>query len=1050
MGIEATLSDGLVDDDRQELAEELYPVFPFDGPGMPPPGMDFILHAKTLGDEIDEVVVQKKKEKPTTQHLVYLYRRALYSASFSLPMTGKRGMFVPKFVPGHLIGDGSKIDRYSYGPRKPARIMIVGKIPGLDNLATSNATSGNGMSLLFKALEECGVPRSKCADWYVTFACKFSSSSVDIDVIPAMWIKNCAPLLAQELRFVQPDYILCLGSDATKAVMNSPAKLGTRVGTITVPTSATESRDIKVMSITHPAYVAQRPEVYDDFKAQLQRFIALTENRLASKEVVDHAEIYTEEALADLVDAMLQDKDPNANIIAVDCEWHGDYPTEPGAYLRTIQISNKDKWARTIVLRYEGGAEAFRPSLDAAKTQLTRLLKSTDSRCVRVGGHFLRADLPWLIDFGVDVRDEYAPAAAPDDRQKGGWDTSLMYHAVSETAKFGLDECSLRFTSAPAYWERLDQWKKSYRTLNKIKSDDLGGYGECPSHILHPYANYDADVTRRIMIHFYGTNGTDGALAKDQYGNDCWLPYWVAHQSSLAFLEMEMTGLVVDRDRADMLTEIFMQQQDQLLEEVRAELEWEHFNPKSHPQLAIALFGRGFLKNFTNAVSIPETAKTLDLLPIKTTGKRPKLWGDLSAGESFTLPPSTDKESLGILGHLNPTAAKIRDYKFIAQVLQSVLRKPITNDDGAFELNDDGNFQYEKGILGSIHADGKVRTHLFQTKETGRASSSRPPLQNLSSRREDDYKRILKDNYSHPVRSILCVPEGCVGLETDLTGAELAVLAWLAQDANMVEHVRRNLLPEKHEDHYDIHSRQAVKTFNLTSVEPTKTGMEKAGVKGLRVAAKNVNFGIPYGRGADAIARQCKEEGVEVTPGECQAMIDAYFGSYPGTATFLEECRNRSQDPGWLVGPYGRYRRFIPPGRNDKGSRAIIGEQQRQAQNFPIQGGVADAVSLALNNFRLFRKEHTEIDFKIALQIHDAIVLIVPFEHAAYVYEHVIPECMVNRLPFWPRRLNGQPIPVSEPYHFGMSRDVFTHWGEKLKPQQVADMGIKNLADVMD
>jgi DNA polymerase I-like protein with 3'-5' exonuclease and polymerase domains len=414
------------------------------------------------------------------------------------------------------------------------------------------------------------------------------------------------------------------------------------------------------------------------------------------------------------------------------------------------------------------------------------------------------------------------------------------------------------------------------------------------------------------------------------------------------------------------------------------------------------------------------------------------------------MPPSTDKESLGILGHLNPTAAKIRDYKFIAQVLQSVLRKPITNDDGAFELNDDGNFQYEKGILGSIHADGKVRTHLFQTKETGRASSSRPPLQNLSSRREDDYKRILKDNYSHPVRSILCVPEGCVGLETDLTGAELAVLAWLAQDSNMVEHVRRNLLPEKHEDHYDIHSRQAVKTFNLTSVEPTKTGMEKAGVKGLRVAAKNVNFGIPYGRGADAIARQCKEEGVEVTPGECQAMIDAYFGSYPGTATFLEECRNRSQDPGWLVGPYGRYRRFIPPARNDKGSRAIIGEQQRQAQNFPIQGGVADAVSLALNNFRLFRKEHTEIDFQIALQIHDAIVLIVPFEHAAYVYEHVIPECMVSRLPFWPRRLNGQPIPVSEPYHFGMSRDVFTHWGEKLKPQQVADMGIKNLADVMD
>lgn len=1047
MSLEYYLSEGLTDAERQERAEELFPALPFDGPGMPPPGVDFINHAVALGDEIDATAVQKKKTAPTTKHLIYCYRRAMYDRTFSMPITGKRGLFTAQFVPGHLIGNTDTVT--AYGPT-PAKIMVVGKIPGIDNLRDKNAIVGSGMGELFRALEAVGVSRANCANWYVTFACKFSSQFTDIDIISAAWLKNCAPILAQELRLVRPDYILCLGNDATKAVTNSAAKLNGRVATIKIPITDTEVHEAKVFSVTHPAYVARKPDAYDDFEAQIKRFVALTQNAIATTEEVDHAEIYTEEALSALVDAMIADPDPNANIIAVDCEWHGDYPTEPGAYLRTVQISNRDKWARTVVLRYEGGAEAFRPNLDAAKKQLTRLLKSTTSRCVRVGGHFLRADLPWLIDFGVDVRDEYAPAADPNDRLCGGWDTSLMYHAVNETAKYGLDECSLRFTSAPAYWERLDQWKKSYRTLNKIKSDDLGGYGECPSHILHPYANYDADVTRRVMMYFYGTNGTDGAIAKDAYGNDCWLPYWTAHQASLAFLEMEMTGLVVDRDRADKLTTIFMQQQDQLLEEVRAELQWESFNPKSHPQLAVALFGRAYLKNFTNAVNIPESAKTLDLTPIKTTGKRPKLWIDLSQIEAEKSPPSTDKESLGILGHQNFTAAKIRDYKFIAQVLQSVLRKPITNDDGAFELNEEGHFQYEKGILGSVHSDGKVRTHLFQTKETGRASSSRPPLQNLSSRREDDYKRILRDNYSHPVRSILCVPDGYIGFETDLTGAELAVLAWLAQDSNMIEHVRRNLLPEKHPDHYDIHSRQAVKTFNLRDVEPTKSGMKAAGVKGLRVAAKNVNFGIPYGRGAEAIARQCKEEGEDVTPEQCQAMIDAYFGSYPGTAVFLEECRKRSQNPGWLVGPYGRYRRFVPPNQRDRNWRATVGEQQRQAQNFPIQGGVADAVSLALNNFRLFRKEHPEIDFKIALQIHDAIVLFVPFAHAAYVYEHVIPECMVTRLPFWPRFLDGRPMAVKEPYHFGMSRDVFTHWGENLNPQQVADMGLKDLADVME
>jgi DNA polymerase I-like protein with 3'-5' exonuclease and polymerase domains len=168
-------------------------------------------------------------------------------------------------------------------------------------------------------------------------------------------------------------------------------------------------------------------------------------------------------------------------------------------------------------------------------------------------------------------------------------------------------------------------------------------------------------------------------------------------------------------------------------------------------------------------------------------------------------------------------------------------------------------------------------------------------------------------------------------------------------------------------------------------------------------------------------------------------MIDAYFDSYPGTASFLESCRERSQNPGWLVGPYGRFRRFIPPPAHD---RTVVSEQQRQAQNFPIQGGVADAVSLALANFLRYRKEHPEITYNVALQIHDAIVLIVPMEHAKAVYQEVIRKCMVDDLPFWPRKLDGTPIHVSEPYHFGMSRDVFFHWGEKLKPEKARDYGI--------
>lgn len=1034
----------IYDNSGAELTAALYPMVPLDAVGMPPAGADFIAHAVALGDDPDISTATKKKAIPIGEKLEHLYRRALYDPTFSLPVMLKNGTEIVQFLPGHLLKYGEG-DNPVFGP-KPARVMIVGKIPGPTEIDTQSAVSGRGMEPFFRALRDNDFERLDYMEWYVTFACKFGSPTPDTPAVPAAWIKNCAVLLQQEIRLVQPDYILCLGNEATKAVLNttkSVSDLAGRSTTIKVYDAEGNQRDVKVMSIMHPAYVARKPEMYEDFCGQMARFKDLINSREQAEEEVDHADIYTEDALAEVVDDMLADPDPNANIIAIDCEWHGDYPTEDGAYLRTIQISNKDRWARTIVLRHQGGADAFKPNLEAAQKQLLRLLKSTPERHVRVGGHFFRADLPWLIAFGVDLRLEYAPSDNPEDRQHGGWDTSLMYHAVNECARFGLDACSLRFTSAPTYWDELNAWIKRHRAENKLKAGEVGGYGDCPAHILHPYGNYDVDVTRRIMMRFYGTDGTDGLLAKDTRGQDCWLPYWTAHNASLAFLEMELTGLVVDRTRADELTTLFMNTQEKLLAEIREELNWPEFNPKSQPQLAIALFGTRFSNRYTNAPTVPETAVLLNLRPVKTTGKRPVLWTELSwrGVNPDTAVPSTDKESLGILGHRNTTAAKIRDYKFISQVLQSVLRKPNVTEDGDFETDDNGNYAYEKGLVGCVHADGKVRTHFFQTKETGRASSSRPPLQNLSSKRENDYSRILGEHYRHPVRSILRVPPGHVGIETDLTGAELAVLAWLSQDKSMIEHIRRNLLPESDPDHYDIHSQQAVKTFNIFDVEPTKKGLEKAGKKGLRIAAKNVNFGIPYGRGAEALARQCKEEGVDVTSDECQAMIEAYFASYPRTKSFLKECRDRSQDPGLIVGPYGRFRRFTPS--ND---RAIRGEQERQAQNFPIQGGVADAVSIALRNFHRYRDTHPDIDYKIGLQIHDAIVLIVPIEHAERVYKEVVPKCMIDDVPFYPRGLDGSMIDAG-PYHFGSSREVFVHWGETLSDQEAEALGLHFLTE---
>ena len=99
-------------------------------------------------------------------------------------------------------------------------------------------------------------------------------------------------------------------------------------------------------------------------------------------------------------------------------------------------------------------------------------------------------------------------------------------------------------------------------------------------------------------------------------------------------------------------------------------------------------------------------------------------------------------------------------------------------------------------------------------------------------------------------------------------------------------------------------------------------------------------------------------------------------------------------------------------------------------------------MSIALSNFYQYRDAHSDVDYKIAMQLHDAIMLIVPVEHAERVYKEVIPKCMVADVPFWPRRLDGVLIPNAGPYRFGASRDVFVHWGEDLEPKQAKELGL--------
>ena len=1026
------------------LAE--YPFYPLNSPGIPLPGADFIAESQRLGDSAPGTEGKGKAETliSSGKYLDYLYLRALYDQDFSMSVTVKGVPTLANFVPGHLWGAVPG----EVGPRQ-STVMVIGKIVSKDSVVSGESDlgarmlAGNTGSYLRERLVAAGVDDGLLEQWYVTALVKHPNLNVSGNSVPQLWIRNCAPILAQELRLVRPDYILCLGTESSKYLLGPKGGVEQMRGRVDEYKFACHELDeepdyhtAKVVTVINPAAVLRTPERQDELTMGLQRFANLTTGAEFDdvERDIDHRIVYKQRELKKIVDEILATEDDSI-VLAVDAEWQGNNPYEPGAYLRSVQFSHKAKFACCVVLADPGGAPAFVPAQQSAIDELRRLFDpAINGKKIRVGGHFFRSDIPWIKEkLGIDLRDVYKPLrpGGPGSVVEGGFDTALMCHSVDETGRFKLEDVAVRYAGCPRWDVALQDWKKDYCSERKIKDKDLEGYGECPDDILYPYAAYDADATRRLFDVF------EGLLESDKFDNDCRNAYWLSHNTSLCVLEMERKGLGVDMNRAELLIDTFSEARTDLLAQLREEISWPDFNPGSMPQCRALLFGDKYAKKVAGDEYInvrPEGATTLNLTPITTTGQRSRPWEDIvRTGTEALHTPSTNGETLGILGQQHPIAAKVRDVRFLGQVLKTTLRP-------ADVAEADEEPKYSSGLLSYVDGDSRIRTHIMQTMETGRFSSSRPNLQNISKRREDDYKRILGDRYLYPIRTIFTARPGHVFIEADYTGAELAGIMWMAQDPAGIEHVRRNMLPEDHEDFYDMHSQAAVSAFNLTCA-PTKKGLYDAGCPGLRVAAKNVKFGIPYGRGAAAIARQCREEGVDVTEDDAQILIDDYFITYPHTHTFLAQCRARVHNPGWVCNAFGRYRRF-PTARE----KSTVAEQERQAQNFPIQSLVADAMNLAITNLHSYRNEHPGVEYDIVMQIHDAVLLEVPIEHVAEVCDTVLPYCMTETVPVVPTDLTGERMRDADgnllTYRLSSDRDISTNWGITINEEQAQSLGI--------
>lgn len=1044
-------------------------IWPLDAPGMPPPGPDFLAEATARQDG---TVYQKSKAETVFvpgDILRELYGRALRQPGFSLNVSSRAGhRSEAVFIPGHVWGQYSQewansvSDPLAKDPKPvdgphPCEVMVLGKMPWREELQHFRNMVGATGEVLTENIKRLRIKGAE--HWYIANLVKFMPPD-DSTTLKAAWIKDCLPLLHMELRIVRPKYILCLGADASKALLGNKFNVSYMEGRVVeysypVHLSHEDKPEVHtalVMTVLHPAEVARSPDKGRILERGLGRFQLLISGARFDLEErgLDHRVIDTLEDAEDWVDevnAEFASRKRKERLVAWDAEWQGQHPINPGSYLRTVQASWGPRKAVCFKLRHAGGKTSFRDrDGKPAIKRLMRLLQEfcTDKRAV---GHFFVSDLEWLIHEGfnpirdcpVPLHDRNGKLAWQRLRDGEGWlDTAMMAHAIEETAQLGLESLLVRYTTCPRYDITLEDWKKDECKRLGIDAGALEGFGDCPDKILCPYGNYDADGTGRLATPL------SDLLTYDYEGNCCWESCWESMIVQRVILKIHQNGVSVDRKRIDQFTKAFMAARYSQEEKIRHWSRWPDFNVRSPQQVREFLFGEHLNRKVSqdgHDVRIrPHGAKALYVEPLLDTSKPPRRWDDLTQrGLDKEATPGTGKMILGILAEENMNVSEqiswVRDYRFLDQVLKSVLRPPREAEDGSYVENDEGFLEYDAGLAASIDVDGRVRTHLLPTAETGRWKSRRPNLQNFAKQRDPDYERMLGAAYKNKLRSILKASPGYVLIEFDYIGAELLGMAIMAGDETMIDHCLRAQLSESDPNYYDIHSHVAVMAFKL-GCKPTKSGLKEIGKSHFRTLAKNVIFGIAYGRGAKAIALQAREQGIRVSVEDAQRVIDTIFDLYPMLQPFYEEAKTRALQDKWLCHCFGRFRRF-PTASDYK----LEGEFERQAMNFPIQGMVASAVDRGLAYLDEAIEENTKTgDIRLLLQMHDAGLLETRYDLVGYSVE-LIRWAMSHCVPIYPTNLAGEPTGKG-PYYLGVDVSVEEHWGEKISATRCNELGI--------
>jgi DNA polymerase-1 len=178
--------------------------------------------------------------------------------------------------------------------------------------------------------------------------------------------------------------------------------------------------------------------------------------------------------------------------------------------------------------------------------------------------------------------------------------------------------------------------------------------------------------------------------------------------------------------------------------------------------------------------------------------------------------------------------------------------------------------------------------------------------------------------------------------EADYTSAEMWVMAYQCEDNNMLADLEQG----------DFHRRTAGRILNkpfeqVTDYEKTYIG-------------KRVNFGIPYGIGAEKLSN--RRTGMGCTVYEAQERLAQWHAKYDRYRPWTQKLVRQVKETGELIMPTGRKRRF----------RSLLDpKQSRQLVNAMVQGPAGDYTLTSLIQLHELLKQYKSYAMFV---VHDSVV----------------------------------------------------------------------------